>query len=204
MSAGNNGNNPPKGSVIKVEPIRGIKAISAIKEMLKDQYSYRDYAMFVIGINTNLRASDLLKLKIHNVKNVKPMEQITLREQKTGKLRTITVNNVCYEAIQLLIRELGNVPSDSYLFLSRKRCLDKPMHVSTCNAMVKRWCDEVGLEGNFGSHTLRKTWGYHQYKTYGVDLPRLMVCFNHSSELQTLTYLCITREDINRVYANTI
>ena len=49
---------------------------------------------------------------------------------------------------------------------------------------------------------LRKTWGYHQRVTFGVDLPRLMVCFNHSTQRQTLDYLCIQPEEIKDVYEN--
>ena len=68
--------------------------------------------------------------------------------------------------------------------------------------LVKSWCSEINLKGNYGSHTLRKTWGYHQRVTFGVDLPRLMVCFNHSTQRQTLDYLCIQPEEIKDVYEN--
>jgi len=76
--------------------------------------------------------------------------------------------------------------------------------VSTVNNMVKAWCREINLKGNYGSHTLRKTWGYHQRVTFGVDLPILMKCFNHSTEKQTLEYLCIQPEEIKSVYENEI
>ena len=36
----------------------------------------------------------------------------------------------------------------------------------------------------------------------GVDLPRLMACFNHSSQKQTLDYLCIQPEEVKDVYEN--
>jgi hypothetical protein len=58
------------------------------------------------------------------------------------------------------------------------------------------------LKGNYGSHTLRKTFGYHQRVTFGVDLPRLMVVFNHSTQKQTLDYLCIQPKEIKDVYEN--
>jgi site-specific recombinase XerD len=88
---------------------------------------------------------------------------------------------------------------DDYLFQSQRR------HVLTTpsvHKLVKGWCNEINLKGNYGSHTLRKTWGYHQRVTFGVDLPRLMACFNHSTQRQTLDYLCIQPEEIGDVYDN--
>jgi hypothetical protein len=66
--------------------------------------------------------------------------------------------------------------------------------------MVKAWCKAIKLKGNYGSHTLRKTWGYHQRVTYQVDIPTLMVCFNHATQKQTLDYLCIQPEEITNVF----
>jgi integrase len=47
-----------------VEPIRERKKISQIKNLLRGQYRYRDLLLFVVGINTALRISDLLELRI--------------------------------------------------------------------------------------------------------------------------------------------
>ncbi len=46
------------------------------------------------------------------------------------------------------------------------------------------------------------TWGYHQRVTFGVGLPELMVIYNHSTQRQTLDYLCVQPEEIRSVYAN--
>ena len=70
------------------------------------------------------------------------------------------------------------------------------------NNLVKKWCRKINLKGNYGSHTLRKTWGYHQRVTFNVGIPVLMECFNHSTQKQTLDYLCVQPEEIKSVYAN--
>jgi len=77
-----------------------------------------------------------------------------------------------------------------------------PLTVPSVNRLVKGWCREINLKGNYGSHTLRKTWGYHQRVTFGRGLPELMVCFNHSSQRQTLDYLGIQPEEIRSIYLN--
>ena len=190
-----NPNHPKKGSTIKVEPIRRLKDIETIKKLLSDRH--RDLALFTIGINTNLRASDLLNLKVAQVRNLKLNDEIEIKEKKTGKARRITFNKTCAKAIRNL---LASKPfNDDYLFQGQR---SEVLIVPSVNRLVKSWCKTINLKGNYGSHTLRKTWGYHQRVTFGTDLPRLMVCFNHSTQKQTLDYLCIQPEEIKDVYEN--
>jgi integrase len=87
-----------------------------------------------------------------------------------------------------------------HLFKSQKS--EEALKVSSVHNLVKAWCKAVKLKGNYGSHTLRKTWGYHQRVTYRVDIPTLMVCFNHATQKQTLDYLCVQPEEITNVFNN--
>jgi integrase len=192
-----NPNHPKKGSMITVEPIRDPKMIWQIKEMLLDKPLY--LCLFVLGINTNLRASDLLALKVAQVMHLKPMDDLVLKEKKTGKERRISLNKISIEVIQRLILENG-FDRDGYLFVGQRGLLTVP----SLSTLVKSWCRKVGLEGNYGSHTLRKTWAFQQYKNFKVPLPILMRCLNHSSERQTLAYIGIQPEEVKGVYNNEI
>ncbi len=192
-----NPNHPKKGSVIRVDPIRNMKDIKSIRKLLADQP--RNLALFTLGTNTNLRASDMLGIKAGQVRGLKPMDEIELRERKTGKLRRITLNKPVVEAITALLAEFPYHDDDS-LFRGQRG----PLTVPSLTRLVKSWCAAINLQGNFGSHTLRKTWGYHQRVTFGRSLPELMVCFNHSTQKQTLDYLCIQPEEIRSIYANEI
>lgn len=189
-----NPNHPPLGSKIKVEPIRDRSDIARIKAFLGN--NPRNHALFVLGINTNLRAGDLSRIKLGQVANVKPGEFIELQEGKTGKARRITLNEEVCRAVQRVIDAKRLGPGD-YLFRSQRGRL--PLQVSSINRLVKGWCRLVGLQGRYGSHTLRKTWGYHAWLA-GIDLPRLMTCFNHASQEQTLSYLGIQEHQIQEVY----
>jgi integrase len=196
MASVKNPNHPVKGSQIKVDPIKKTKDIKAIKKLLANRP--RDLALFTIGINTNLRASDLLRLKVGHVKSLNPGDTVEIKEKKTGKVRRINLNKACTGAIQHLL-EAGEYKDTDYLFQSQRRAV---LTVPSVHRLVKGWCSEINLKGNYGSHTVRKTWGYHQRVTFGVDLPRLMVCFNHSTQRQTLDYLCIQPQEIKDVYEN--
>jgi len=195
MSRGGNMNHPPKGSEIKVEPIRDMRDIKAIRKMLGGNALYQ--ALFTVGINTNLRASDLVRITVGQVRGIRPLDEIELRERKTGKVRRISLNKASVEAIQALL-STATWRDDEPLFRGQRGTLTVP----SVNRLVKGWCRAIHLKGNYGSHTLRKTWGYHQRVSFSVGLPELMVCFNHATQRQTLTYLCVQPEEIRSIYAN--
>ena len=195
MKKGQNFNHPEKGSQIKVEPIRSKKDIQIIKKLLSDKPL--DYALFTVGINTNLRASDLLRIKVKQVKDLNPNDEIVLNEKKTRKERRINLNKSCIEAINGLLAS-KEYSDEDYIFKGQRGQLTVP----TVNQKVKSWCRAINMKGNYGSHSLRKTWGYHQRVSFGTDLPTLMVCFNHSTQKQTLDYLCVQPEEIRNVYEN--
>ena len=193
-------NRPQKGSTIKVEPIRDPKDIRLIKKLLADRP--RDLAIFTLGINTNLRAGDLARITVEQVHHLKPGEHFTIREKKTGKNRDVTVNKNVHEALQALLGTMPDAGEGEFLFQSRKG--RQALCVSYLNALVKSWCREVNLKGNFGSHTLRKTFGYIHRTVFNTDIPTLMQMFNHASQRQTLTYLGIQPSEIKEAYLREI
>lgn len=197
-------NHPIKGSSIRVDPIRDIKDIKLIKRILQDRP--RDLALFIVGVNTNLRASDLLRIRIGDVLGLRPGEYFTLREKKTGKLRSITMNKAVFDSISGLLVTMLDKNENDLLFQSRKRNSNSGgmLSVSYLNSLVKSWCREINLRGNYGAHSLRKTFGYIHRTVFGTDIPTLMEMFNHSSQRQTLTYLGIQPREIKDAYLKEI
>lgn len=192
-----NPNHPKKGDVIKVDPIRDLKAVGRIKKLLEDHD--RNYALFVVGINSAFRAGDLLDLRVGQVRHIKPGEVLTVREEKTEKLRMVVVNEAMADAIWKLVTNSGK-SDDEFLFTGLRGRLT----VQYLNRLVKEWCANVGLKGNYGSHTLRKTWGYHQRVTFKTDIPILMKAFGHSTQRQTLEYLGITEEEVHTAFMQSL
>lgn len=190
-------NHPKKGSKIKVEPIREMKDINNLKKLLTDKP--RDFCLFIVGINTNLRASDLLNLTAGQVRGLKPGDDIEIKEKKTRKSRRLTLNKACINAINGLLASRAYNDHDK-LFQGQRG----PITVSYLNRLVKGWAKALNLRGNYGSHTLRKTFGYIKHTVQGASLPELMVCFNHTTQRQTLEYLCIQEATIRNIYMNEI
>ncbi len=84
------------------------------------------------------------------------MDEIEIHERKTGKTRRITLNKACVEAVRAL---LASGAYQDLLFRSQRGAV---LTAPSVNRLVKSWCRAINLKGNYGSHTLRKTWGYHQ------------------------------------------
>ena len=194
-------NRPNKGSVLRKEPIRDYRAIEDIKKLLKDKK--RDLALFVLAINSNLRACDLLNLTIDQVQYLQVGDDLVLREKKTKKIRRIVINQAVWHALNEWIEihpqsENGQAP----LFLSRKG--GKPLRVPTLSGMVKSWCNAVGLTGSFGCHTLRKTFGYQHRVRFKTDLPTLQTIYGHAHQRQTLDYLCVQPDEVRDAYMKEI
>ncbi len=192
-----NYNHPKKGASIKVEPIRQIEEIARIKANLADQP--RDLCLFTLGINTAYRAGELLSISVGQVDYLRPGDRLDIKQSKSGKYRSVTMNRTVMATIRNWLSVHPNPVRDAPLFWSRKS--RSALSVSAVNALVKKWCREAGVLGqNFGSHTLRKTWGYHQRVHNNQPIPLLMVAYGHSTQAQTLDYLCIQDDEIADLY----
>lgn len=190
---GHNPNHPAAGATIKVEPIRDKKAIARIKKILADRP--RDLCLFTLGINTAYRANELLSIKVGQVRNLKTGDVLDLKQRKTQKYRSVVLNQTAVSAIQNWLNA-SELTDDDYLFKGQRGCLT----VETVSTLVKTWCQDVGLKGNYGSHTLRKTWGYWQRMERGTAIPLLMEAFGHATQKQTLAYLGIQSNEIAEIY----
>jgi integrase len=193
-------NHPAPGSTIRVDPIRRLKDVALIKKVLADRP--RDFGLFVFGINTNLRASDLLRINVGDVRHLGVGESFVVREQKTGKLRRVTINATVHAAVKTLLTCRPDACDEEFLFLSQKT--GTRLTVSSLNKMVKGWCRQINLPGNYGAHTLRKTWGFMMRTQHGIDVPTLMTIYNHATQRQTLAYLGIQETDVQECYLKEI
>lgn len=175
----------------EVEPIKSTRDINKIKQYLYGKENKRDYCIFVVGINVGLRAGDLLSLKIKDVTDGNTIfDTVTIKEQKTGKTRNFALNKNAKEAIQIYINSLADYDFDDYLFKSRK---GGHLGVRPLHHIIKTLTKDLGIKGNFGTHTLRKTMAYHRYINK-VPLETLQKLLNHSSSAITLRYIGITQK----------
>ncbi|WIF95134.1 site-specific integrase [Caminicella sporogenes] len=171
-----------------VEPIRDPTKVHDICNYLKRE-NPRNYILFLLGVYTGLRISDILKLKVKDVKN---KSYITIREKKTKKQRIIQINPVLKRELKTFCKDKD---LNEYLIKSREGC-NSPISRSMAYKILREVAEMFGLS-NIGTHTLRKTFGYHFYKQT-KDVVTLQRIFNHSHPSITLKYIGIEQETINK------
>lgn len=180
-----------------VQPIKDKEKIKAMKKILRAS-SIRDELLFTIGINTGLRISDILALKVGDVRNQKGIaDRIEIVEKKTKKTRIIALNRkTCRLIEQYLTQERPHAHNDEPLFRSQKG--GKAISRQHAHYILNRAAKTVGIMDRIGTHSLRKTFGYFAYKQ-GIDLAMIQKILNHSSQTETLRYIGITQEQIDEI-----
>ncbi|MEK4247608.1 tyrosine-type recombinase/integrase [Psychrobacillus sp. FSL K6-2684] len=183
--------------MIEVEPIKDPDQLDNLCEHLKSK-NYRNYVMFMIGMNTGLRISDILKLKVSDVRNT---EFIITTEIKTGKKKKVIISLPLKKVLDPFIEGKAD---NEYLIKSNKKTkkgAEKPISRQAAYMIIRDAARTIGFTGNVGTHTMRKTFGYHYYKKY-KNLARLQKIFNHREEHITLVYIGVDQETIDREINN--
>ncbi|QQZ08938.1 tyrosine-type recombinase/integrase [Heyndrickxia vini] len=170
-----------------VEALRDIKQINSMKRYLK-KHSERDYVLFVFGINTGLKITEILNLKVEDVFE----KEDKIRNFYRLPDRNVYLNHKVKNALLHYIHT-NNLPTDSYLFQSAKT--KKPITRQQAYRIIHDAAVSVGIEGKIGTNSMRKTFGYHAYKK-GVAISLLQKHFHHATPSETRKYLGITKDEI--------
>jgi len=189
-----NPNHPKKGSRITVDPIRRLEDIKSIKRVLSDKP--RDLLLFTLGINSGLRTGDLLRLKVKDVRHLKEKDGSNIWEKKTEKDNILMVNKAVFKSLKYYLEKV-NPDDEDFLFASRKT--NEPISIQAVNALIKKWTKSINLQGNYGSHSLRKTFGYIHRTVHGTSWEHLADRFNHSTPAVTRHYLGITKDEVKNI-----
>ncbi|MGX8268424.1 tyrosine-type recombinase/integrase [Anaerostipes caccae] len=176
-----------------VQPIRDKRIVNDIADYLytKDlgkQNEKRDYVMYMTGIYSGIRISDILLFRVRDVRN---KDHIRIREKKTGKEKCFKINRNLKKILEDYI-----IGRRDYEYLFRRNGeLNKPVSRQYAYRVLSEAGKKFGLE-SIGTHTMRKTFGYHFYEQYR-DVATLMVIFNHSNEHTTLRYIGVEQNNID-------
>lgn len=182
------------------------KRIDEAPDEDKRQIAARNKMLFLIGINLGIRASDLCGLKydffINNNGTFKEYYSLQPKKtKKTGKYVKLFFNEAVKKAITDYLKDYPVENINEYLFKSRKG--DKHITEISLGRIIKDTAEEVGIERNINSHSLRKTFGYHVWhnaEDKEKALVMLMAIFSHSSVAMTKRYIGILDEEMSDVF----
>lgn len=198
------------------DPIKSMDDIMLISRYLISNRRYRDNMLFITGINFGLRISDLRELRFSSIindnltfKETFPVfERKTRNTRKKRKNRYITVNTAVMEAVTLYLENTPDVHLSDYMFRSESNNgynVNEPIAIRSVDRLLKGIAKDLGLTMHLSTHSLRKTFCYHQMLMSHNDPRKLMLLqkmLGHSSPAQTLDYIGLTGEEIEEAYKN--
>ncbi len=183
------------------QPIRNIQEIEELKNYYyQEKPNLRNYTLICLGMNSALRISDLLILKWKDVYHFPKKHffaHITITEQKTGKENKIILNQSALNALSLYKKSISPPNPEDYLFPGRNKML--PLSRSQAFRIIKTAGKNLHFETEISCHSLRKTFGYHAWKS-GAQPAALMNIYNHSSFQITKRYLGIDQDDKDQIF----
>jgi integrase len=176
-------------------------AALGLTHRLKQDGNLTFYLLILCGCYFGLRAGDLLQLSWPDILD---QDDFTIKEQKTGKVRKVTINSAVHDALHEVSRLLtrrGRFDPNGYIFTNRWGSalsisyVNKQLHVifSKYNVRVQ----------NPSTHTLRKTFGRRVWEMDGKSersLIYLSEIFSHTSIATTRKYIGVTERQIADVY----
>lgn len=171
-----------------VEPIRDSTTVQDVADYLKE-VSPKYFIMYMIGIYSGLRISDILKLKVRDVRG---KDKIKVREKKTGKEKLFPVNKELAAALD----DYCEGKKDYEYIVPSARAVNKAVSREYAYRVIHAAGEQFGLD-NLGTHTMRKTFGYHFY-LQTKDIVLLMRIFNHNDQNKTLRYIGIEQTTIDQ------
>lgn len=180
-----------------VEPIRDVEKIKEMSRYLKYKRE-RDYVLWITGLNTGLRISDIVPIKYSDIFNRSGefKDYLIINEKKTSKQKKIKLNNTLKAAVSEYVINKG-MSGEDYLFYSRKG----NGHITTTQAyrILKEAANDCNIE-NFACHSTRKSYGLFAYKASEHNIGLIMDIFNHSNPRITLRYIGIDQEQKDKLY----
>ncbi|NWQ43324.1 tyrosine-type recombinase/integrase [Bacillus sp. EB106-08-02-XG196] len=182
-----------------VEPIKDKKKINVFLTYLKGK-SGRDFLLAKFQLNTGLRISDVVGVRVRDIftDRLNFKDYFILRERKTGKEKKIKLNQEIKKVLKPYVKN-EKLSNDDFLFQSKKG-ENQAISVTQAYRVLKEAANATGIE-NFGTHSLRKSWGFWTYKASRYNIGLIMDVFNHSSQKITLRYIGVDQESKDELYS---
>ena len=180
------------------QPIRNKQNVRELATYYLKRGQLRNHVLIVIGLHTALRISDLLRLKwedVYDFERKQVRTSISIVEKKTHKPKTIALNN---KIVNALVLYAPKAAQHGHFLIENSRT-GRAISRIQAYRLTRDAAEELAFQSRVSCHSLRKTFGYHAWKS-GVSPAVIMDIYNHSSLAVTRRYLGVTQDDKDEVY----
>ena len=176
--------------------------IRSVSTCFTGTFATRNRGLFMLGVSTGGRISELLSLTIGDVyQNRKPVSDLLYKKSivKGGEVsRSVPVNADGRRAIDEVVNwhreHYRSIASKRPFFPSRHKSGTVPMHRQTAHAILKIAFIEAGLNGHLATHSLRKSFAQRLYDKTG-DIYMVQELLGHRNISTTQKYLGVNYAD---------
>jgi integrase len=183
-----------KGKLVGQKAPLKLKEIWAIRVRLQVYRRARELALFNLGIDSKLRACDLLKLKVRDVcHGGRIAVRAIVVQQKTSRPVQFEITESTRTALTDWIK-LSGLASENFLFPSRVHA-SPHLSIRQYARIVDSWVEEIGLDpAAYGTHSIRRTKPSLIYRRT-KNLRAVQLLLGHTKLESTVRYLGIEVED---------
>lgn len=172
------------------EEINRLKHFSAIDE----KNGVRDYCLLLLLIYCGLRESEIINLRIIDIKlNDKFINIIG----KGNKFRQVVINSITYDALENYLEERVSLKTDNqYLFYGQKnKYCNIPVSRNFVNRLIDKYKNICNIE-ELHPHLLRSYFCSNALHNAGYTIEQVANQAGHNSLNTTKTYLVTKKEDL--------
>lgn len=180
-----------KNKVVGRKPPLSPEQIQLIKMLLSQAGNLRDLALFSLAIDSSLRGSDLVRLRVEDLYDGSEIREVAnIRQKKTSKPVSFTMSTYTREALKELIQS-EEKSSQGFLFTSQHKGKGNPLSPAHFRRLMKGWLAQANINPElYGSHSLRRSKISLIYKKTG-NLRAVQLLLGHKSIESTKKYLGI-------------
>ena len=177
--------------------------VNQILNSFSGKFAQRDKALFLMGVRSGFRISELLSLQVKDIiQHGKVVEKVNVERKymkKKTEGRTVRLNPLASQALLTWLgdlNELHPITSETFIFQSRKGS-NKPLSTRGAQKFFQKACDACGLTGKTGTHSMRKTYANKAYEHFNGDILKVQKALGHKNINSTTKYISFKEEEID-------
>ena len=157
----------------------------------RGKFATRDRALFILGVKTGLRISELLSLRVGDVAERVSVARKNTKGRREG--RSVALHPAARTAVASWVAE-AELGAEEPLFRSRE---GGAITRNAAYKILKGAFSRAGVTGKTGTHSMRKTFAAKLYDALDRDLVKVKAALGHKDINSTVSYLSFETSEVD-------